>query len=411
MGRFNLNNATDFARATNSFGAGILQTFTGTGNSAWVIEEGAYKSGINPENIVIFHVFRSATDYQGALSQISDSGGRRKAKFLFPYVDGQLTEDLGRMPETFTLDIILHGSRYQNAFAALLRILNEPVPGTLVHPVRGEIRCAMESYELIHQESQRKAVAIRLTMVEHSVEPLVLRTREDKSAPSKLQKLTAAFSKIERVINKVQSVSFLVTSVKNQIIQGLQEYQKSYAKVAGNMNATFNPGGAPIPALLPVTEGGLQGEDGEFVTNATTIAVSPSDPFAQTPIELTDETLQTALAIEQISKDIESTRGQVSELISTLETSGDGEGAFEFYDNIIELRETANDLQDAFEAGKQSSQVTLIEYTTPRLMSVREVAFDNGLSPDDAIQVAYLNPELESLNYIPRGTVLKVALT
>ncbi len=53
MGKFNLNNAADFARATNSFGGSILQQFSGRGASAWILEEGAYRSGVNPDNEVI----------------------------------------------------------------------------------------------------------------------------------------------------------------------------------------------------------------------------------------------------------------------------------------------------------------------------------------------------------------------
>lgn len=410
MPRFDLNNSADFARATSSFGGSILSNFTGSGPSAWVIEEGAYKSEINPDNIVVFHVFRSSKPYQGALSQIADKGGRRKAKFQFPYVDGQLTEDMGRNAETFDLDIVLHGNNYLTAFNQLMTILNEPVPGTLIHPVRGEVRCCMETYEITHKSDSRKAVAIRLTMAEHSIDALALRNREDKTASSLIQKLTKSFAKIERVINAVQAVNFLVQSIKQNIVQGLSAYKAAYAKIAGNMNATFNPG-SNVPALLPVQHGGLLDSNGNIVSDGTTIAASPSDPFQNLPLDLTSTVLQTALAIEQIQKDIAASRAQAAALLQQLEESGNGIGSLEFHDNILELRETVNDQQDAFEAGKQSSQVSIIQFTTPRVMSVREVAFALGLAPDDGIQIAYLNPELDSLNMIDQGTILRVAVT
>jgi hypothetical protein len=409
MGKFDLNNAADFARATNSFGAGILQTFTGRGNSAWTIEESSYQSGVNPNNEVIFHVFRSSQDYGGAVSQITDGGGRRKAKFEFPYVDGQLLEDMGRRAETFSIEIVLHGNNYLTAFNNLMRILNEPTPGTLIHPIRGPITCGMDTYEVIHQETQRKAVAIRLNMTEHSLEAIQL-LDDGKSAPSRLSQLTNAFKKIENAINAVQGAVFLVQSVKNQIVQGLQDYQNAFAKVAGNMNATFNPGGH-IPALLPVQNGGLQSATGAIVSNSTTIAVSPADPLQNTPANLLSTALQTALAISQIEKDVGKTRDAVKASISDMADSGDGVGSLEFHDNIVSLRETANDLQAAFEAGKKSSQVRVIKYTTPRVMSIREVGFSNGITPNDSSQIALLNPELESINFIPKGTVLMVGIT
>lgn len=410
MGKFDLNDPADFARATNSFGASILQTFTGRGNSAWNIDEGAYESGTNLVEVVKFHIFSENASYQAALSQVSDSGGRRKAKFLFPYIDGQLTEDMGRMPETFSLDIVLHGNHYYNAFVSLMRLLNQPVPGTLVHPVRGRIRCAMESYDILHQDSQRKAVAIKLTMTEHSIDALALTERVDTSVASKLSDLVNAFKKIEDAINAVQGATFLVTSVINQITQNLEAYQTSFSTISGNMNATFN-GSGNIPALLPVQSGGLQDGSGNIITNATTIAASPNDPLAGIVATFLDPNLQTAIAVEQIERDIIASRAQVEASIEELMASGNGVGALEFFDNIIDLRETANSMQAAFEAGKQSSQLKIIKYVTPRDMSVREVAFDNGLTPDDGIEIALLNTEMESLNFIPKGTMLRIAVT
>lgn len=410
MGKFNLNNSLDFARATNSFGSSILSLFTGRGPSAWVIDEGAYQSGVNPANQVVFHVFRSALDYNGAVDQITDQGGRRKAKFAFPYLDGQLTEDMGRTAENFDINIMLHGGNYLNAFARLLAILNEPIPGTLTHPVRGPIRCGMESYQILHEEKSRKAIAIRLTLTEHNLGALQIRTREDKSAPSKLAKLTAFFNKVEATINKVQGVVFLAQSVKNQIEEGLEALKQSFASISGNMNATFNPGGN-IPGLLPTQLGGIQDASGNIVSSGTTIIDSPNDPFVNLPAELTNTNLQTALAVEQLQKSVVAVRAQIATNINTLLDAGNGQGALEFFDDIIDLRESANDLQAAFDAGKQSSQVRIVKYTTPRVMSVREVAFDIGLSPDDGIQIALLNPEIDSLNLIAKDTELKVAVS
>ena len=94
-----------------------------------------------------------------------------------------------------------------------------------------------------------------------------------------------------------------------------------------------------------------------------------------------------------------------------MEDAADGQGALLLFDNINDLRETANDMQDAFDAGKQTSQASVAKYVTPHDMSIREVAFAIGLSPDDGIQIMYMNPELDSANLIPKGTTLQVAIT
>lgn len=407
MGSFDLNSPVDFARATNSFGSSILQPFTGRGPSAWLIEEGAYES--QDGTSVTFHVFRTATSYNGAVDRISDSGGRRKAKFVFPGIDGQLTEDQGREAETFDINILLFGGTYLDAFGRLMNLLNDPTPGTLTHPVRGRIRCAMERYEIVHEERSRKAISIRLTMIEHSLDAISFakaQNQNNTSAPSKIAKLAAAFQKIENAIEKVQANINVAQSFKNNFVQRLGIFKAAWGKVAGNMNATFNPGGN-IPALLPTQQGGLQDANGNVVAASTSIVTSLQDPLAAVPLTLVNTALQTALAIEQLAKDVITTRETIAGIIATMEEAD----SLDFFDNIIDHRGMANDIQDAYEAGKQSSQVSIIKYVTPRIMSVREAAFLNGLNPDDGIQIAYLNPGLGSLNLIPKGTELKVAVS
>jgi len=411
MGKFDLNNAADFARATDSFGASILQTFTGRGITDWIIDEAAYKSGINPSNIAQFHIFESAADYDGALSQISDSGGRRLAKFTYAYVDGQLTEDMGRKAETFTLDIVIFGNNYLNAFNTLMTILNEPVPGTLVHPVRGEIVCKMEDYELTHKSDERKAVAIRLTMAEHSFDAISLATDNvDKSAPTLISKLSQSFVTIENAINAVQGAYQFATSLRNQIVAGIKSYQAAFSALTGQMNTTFNSGNN-VPGISPTQSGGVLNSSGQIVSNSTTIAVSPDDPLQSVPQSVLNSSAATALQVEQLFKNINLARQQLASTIEMMENANNGQGALTFYQNIIDLRGTANDMQDAFDAGKKTSQAQYVQYTTPWDMSIREVAFENGLSPDEGIQIMYTNPQLDSANLIPKGTVLQVALT
>lgn len=409
MGTIDLSTATGFAQATSSFGSGIVSLFTGGQQSQWVLDEGTYQSALNPANKVIFHIFRTQAGYNGALDHITDRGGRRNAKFEFPLLDGMLTSDMGRRAETFDINILLFGGSYFQAFTLLMNILNEPTPGTLTHPVRGKIICKMDEYEILHEEKSRNAIAVRLTMIESVLNQNVFQSRQNNSAPSKLSGLTSTFTNITNAIANVQGAIGFAQTVKNTIIQGYQAMQSAYAALAAQMNSTFNPGGN-IPALLPTTVGGLQGSAGAIVTTATTTALSPADPFANLPANLVSTPLAQALAISQIQTSTQAVRQQIAAQISLVENSGNGQGALTFYNDIINMRQAANDLQAAFDAGQQSSQVQLVQYTTPRLMSVREVAFANGLSPDAGDQIAFLNPELDSLNYIPTGTALTIAV-
>jgi len=412
MGKYNLNNPTDFARAVSTGPADVLNLFNGGGKSAWDIQEASYyiEDNANVRQEVIFHIFKTASDYQAAVNQVSDKGGRRKAKFLFPYIDGQLTEDLGRTPGSFSFDILIFGNNYKRAFVDLMKLLNNPRPGTLVHPVLGNITCVMESFDITHKSDSRKAVAINLTMIEHSFTGLQVTLKEDPSAPSKIQGLLDSFKKISNAIDKVEAFTFAARTLKNTIKGVLADYKDAYAKVASGLNVTFNAS-QDIPGLLPVNEGGLLNPDGTFAAEGVSSVSSPSDPFQQIPAELTNSTLSQALAIEQLQKDIQSTRDTVSNAISLMESAGNGQGAFESYDEIQGLKQTVIDLQLAFEAGQKSSIVRVIQYKVPNLMTIREAAFANKISIDDIEQIYLLNPELPSVNYIEAGTLLKVAVS
>lgn len=409
MPNFDLNNTLDFAKVTNSSAAGILQTFTGRGDSAWDIQEGAY---ISPDGeSILFHVFKSAVNYNAAVSQVTDSGGRRKTKNLFPYLDGQLTEDIGRTPYTFDIDILIHGDNYFAAFTKLLKALNDPRPGTLIHPIMGRITCVMTSNQILHQSDKRKAVALRLVLEEHSFAGIDIRKQKDPTAPGALARLVEAFKKIDAVLAKVQGAVFLVRSVRLQIENSIRDFKNAYAKIAGNMNAVFNPGDSSIPGLLPTNQNGVQLQSGEIATSSNSIVASVSDPFLSVPVDTISANTSIALATEQIYKDIQKNRDDAATLIETLETSGDGQGSHEFYSEILGLKEAVVQMQDAFDKGKQSSQVKIIEYVTPHDMTIREVAFANGLSPDQGNEIVLLNPEIECANYLEKGSTVKVAVT
>ena len=404
-----LNLPTDFAKVTTSGVAGILSQFTGKGESAWKISEGSYTGGGPEGSLVVFHVFESAVPHKGALSKITDNTGRRKVKFRFPFKDGQTTSDLGRKPNTYTLDIILFGDSYLSAFKDLLTELNDPVPGILNHPVLGKINCGMEELEVTHQSEERKAVTLRLTLIEHNFSVAQINP-QDPTVRGALSKLSDAFAKIDRAIAAVEGTIIAVRSLKNQIKNTLNDYKTLFARTSSNMNSVFNPGGTgDFPSLLPVQQGGSQDAQGNIVSEISTAAASPTDPFSSVPINITTQT-DSAIAAEQIAKEVQSSRDTLSSAILQMQGAGDGQGALEFFDNVIELYETAIDLQAAYEKGKQSSQVRVIQYTTPRLMSIREVAFSVGIPVSRVNEIDILNPFLECTNFIPQGTLLRVAV-
>ena len=401
MSKYDLSDARDFQKLTLGSTAGVLQTLAlaGRNPAEWDILEGSY-------NGVLFHVFQSKTGYQAGLSQIQDTGGRRKVKYMFPYKDGQTTDDLGRKPETFDVEVMLHGQRYMKAFKALKAELDKPTPGDLIHPVRGSVRCVPEDYSIIHKYDANQALLLRVTFAEHNFTIGDIRDLKDTSVKGALSRALDAFSTLDRVLTNITGAALFVRSLRVQIGQGITDYKNRFGKTLTSMNSTFNTrGSADIPGLLPVNEGGIRNSDGTLSSNTFPTVTSPSDKFSSAQIT---EVQSTALAVNQITKDVVSMREDLSDIIDLIMGGANGQGALEFHDDILDLKNTAILLQDVLETGIQSSRAQIVEYVTPREMTLREVAFINGLEVGRVTELDLLNPDLESTNIIVKNTRLKV---
>lgn len=439
-----LGKKADFALATGSSVASIQQLF-GAQASEWDIEEGSY-------NNVPFHVIKTKVSWGGALPSIRDQGGRRLAKFKFPYKDGQTTDDLGREGETFSCDIVLFGETYVAGLKILMKELQRPEPGILVHPVRGVVRCKMQSYELTHSHDQRKAVALSLVFTEHNFTLAsygkIANVRNFKSA---LTDLLAVFQAITTAITKIKGVVNLFNSVKAILEDAYNAYNTAFLETTVNMNGVFNTNGSSvdIPQIVPVNRGGVLNPDGTLSGTSWGTAVNPFDPFRNIPVskiqaeiaaqnalisEQTTEArlqgttsvdgettinLQINIAALVIQNQINSCRVLADNLIKQLEAAKlnaafleplgtDSDGALLFYDEIMDLRRSVILLQTAYEQGASQAQASVKRYVVPTLMSVREVAFANGLDPERSVDIDLLNPELECLNCITAGTEVLV---
>lgn len=422
MARFDLSDAADFSRLTQGSIRNVGALLTGRDPNEWDLLEASYRG-------IKFHIFESARGfqdktYQGALSRVVDGGGRRKVKYQFPYRDGQTTDDLGRRPGSFEMDIVIHGNKYMDGYRKLIEAFDDPTPGVLVHPIRGEITCVVEDATWTHQNDQRKAVALRATFIEHNFTIGNVRELEDSLFKKALSNALKVFAIVDTAINKIEAAILLQRAAKNLIKSYLAVYKRNNAKTLTKMNRAFNTGGtsADIPSLLPVNVGGTgksttaTTDDGITETTTTinssiasdstfVVASSPSDPFNSIPVaELSDSTIL-AIAVSEIEKEVSALRDELTVVLESIRDSG---ASLELFDTQLALRETAVLLQDALEKGIASSNAAIIEYTTPRLMSLREVAFANGINISRVRELDLLNPSLLSVNFIEKGTALRV---
>lgn len=406
MSKFDLSNAQSFQAATLGSAAGILQTIAllGRDPTKWDLVEGAYSS--NGNTPVLFHIFKSQTQYQAELPKISDRGGRRKAKYKFPYKDGQTTDDLGREPESFDIEVLFHGPKYLQGFTALKAQLDNPKPGTLIHPVRGNIPCVAETYEITHESDQMFALTMRVTFIEHNFTIGTIRSTKDTSVKGFLSSALSALSTVQNAITNVIGVALFANSLKNQITQALTNYQNQFGTTLSNLNSVFNTNSSTdIPGLVPVNNGGNINPDGTLANTNFLVATSPNSLVSSATLT---QQAQTALAVKNVTNQVIEIRQQLSSLITLISSGAGGLGALLMYNDILNLKNTAIQMQYALEAGIASSNATIVAYTVPIVMSLREVAFANGLNVDRVTDLNILNPDIDSTNYILPGTIIQV---
>lgn len=442
MSRFDLSDAADFSRLTQGTINNLNALFGGRDPNEWDILEASY-------NGVKFHIFESKSKYQGALSRVVDTGGRRKVKYQFPYRDGQTTDDLGRKPGSFEMEAVLHGKGYMDGYRALMAEFDKPTPGKLVHPVRGEITCVVEEHTITHQSDQKKALSMRLVFGEHNFTIGNIRELTDSSVKGALSAALEVFAIVDAAIAKIEAAQLLVRGLKNLLKSYLAIFKHGSAQTLSKMNQTFNSkgGSADIPALLPVNIGGTgiataangAASNGTTANSATgggtaspttgsgtaggggaagsgaiasstvfVVARTLSDPFNGVPVADLSSTTILAVAVGQITKEVANLRLSVQTILDTIDSGG---AALELFDTKLDLLRTAALIQDVLEKGAASSNARIIDYTTPRLMSLREVAFANSLDVERVEELDLLNPQLLSVNYIEKGTVLKVPVT
>jgi prophage DNA circulation protein len=415
MSNFDLNNEADFLRATGSPAATALLTIAGLDPALWDIEESYYKADDSTGSGVKFHIFKSKANYGGSLSQIVDKGGNRKVKYTYPYLDGQTTDDIGKKAQTFELDVMLFGNGYKDATKSLIDEVNKPSPGKLLHPVRGLMSVVLEDYEITHTYESRNAARLRLVFTEHNFNVGSINDpqlsgflKAFRGIKDAINACLAAFGAIDNAIATIQGAVALSQQLKNLLTAQTSTYKDDYAKVLVKINKSFNKDGdSDIPTVVPVNEGGARNADGTAARNTSVPFLSPNDP----QVAIAGSTsVATAAAIEskQAQDEVNALRVQASVIIATMSGALGGQGEIDFADTILQIKKTALLMQDALKAGIQSSNATIIEYTVPRLMSLREVAFSNGLDVDIFEQIDILNPFLLSVNYIEQGTVLKI---
>lgn len=101
-----------------------------------------------------------------AVSGDEHEDGRRTVVHEFPQRDEVYVEDLGAATGRFTIQAFVIGQDYMNKRDALESVLNEPGPGTLVHPWYGEITVSQGApYKVKHSAEDGGMAVFTLSFV------------------------------------------------------------------------------------------------------------------------------------------------------------------------------------------------------------------------------------------------------
>lgn len=395
---FDLNNPTDFALVTRAAEALGLRD-----ENKWEIEEASFKD-------VKFHVFTTKQDYEAALPEIIDRGGRRKAKYQFPYVDGQTTADLGRMPNDYSVEAIFYGRRYMVGLRKLLKALDSATPGILIHPVMGRVEVVAETWEITHRHDARKSAALRINFTEHNYSIFKIEKDAERRRGGLKDLLVSAVTAVRRlseIARVLSNVPGAVRAVANDGRGALLLATQNFNTLIQRINETFNTdwGSIDIPGISPVQQGGTFNDPS---TAEFKVGLSLNDPYAlQQEQQQPPSTLNPQQAVDETN----AVRAQLLETIRKLSAGVDGQGvstSVVFYEEILEIRKSATTLQLLTEEALKSSNFTTSTYTVPYRMSLRQAAFNVGIPLDNTSELVLLNPELDSVNFIEKGTELEV---
>ncbi len=378
---FDLNTPGGFAALTGGLGdlnagvggaAAILNSFAGGIAQNWDIVESSYghtSPGSPKKDVQIkFHIFNTAADFNAAVDQVQDTGGRRKIPIIFPYREGQSTDDLGGMGESFDFNVLIFGPNYKAQYKKLLLEMNKPEPGVLIHPVRGPINAVAESWLVTHSCDKRQAVALRIRFIQHTFNVTYANIPDTKNVFSVLTAAIGFLAEISAIINKVESVLFVVANTRALVKAVLEGYFNSYTYTLSNLNQTFNPGtSASLPGIIPGLNPTVPGQDPNVFGVVTNPSPENANAFAGTGSTVASQAtgssqqLSAAVASQQAVALVIALREQLQTGIEEIQATEGGEGALIFYDDILTLKQSSIAIQNVLEAGLQSSKNKIIK--------------------------------------------------
>ena len=365
-----------------------------------------------------------------AIDQITDTGSRRLAVYEYPYVDGQRVKDLGRKGETYSFNIKFFGPNYQVKLKEFYKnVYQSNSSGQLVHPVlsaiRGAITTRLQSFEPIHRADEWNSVTFRAVFIEDNTDAIDFGddSSENISTETALQRSLQDVVKLQANVSTFLASATALLQTPAAITAALNARKNSVlgqiSGLLGQLAATFSQT-SDLLSILSVSSGAVGGvagvSDGAVVsrTPTGTSQLTKLPPVFQVGLDSATQTLVEAqmanfvasnqITTQQAVYQANQTRASITQAIAEAEAALGNDA----YDVVVQYRAMAVSVQQTVESCISAAQARVKLYKLPRNMSLRQIAFANGLSPERQNDIENLNPYLPSVNLVPKGSTVTI---
>jgi len=403
-------------------GVESLNPFGSNAAKQWNLATGVYKTKSYPSGVVFFYEVKDPNpNSKTAMDQLSDSGGRRIAKYEYPYQDGQKLKDLGKKGQKFTFNIKFFGLDYQNLFKQFIEIVCDSNEiGTIVHPIQGAFDVRPTDWEFVHRHDEWSAVTIKITFEEDNTKSINLfsltQTTPDAKIRNMIQDLVDNQASISASIDDISTTLLKPQSVIDGLKLKLDSISGSVTRLIGQVSATYssNSNTQQILAQTSLNSSGSLSKINSGTVSVGGTVQSTLPPIFQVGFDTKTQASINAQTATFISSNkitsqqaIYSSNAARAEIKSAIAEITSVFGNFGYQINL-NYRAIAISIQEMIEAAIsiQSSKIKL--YVVPTTMSLRMVAQKNNISYKRQNEIESLNPYLSSINYIEAGTVLTV---
>ena len=155
-------------------------------------------------------------------------GGRRTVTHEFPQREAPYVEDLGGAPRRFTVQAFVLGSDYMSRRDALEAALQQPGPGTLVHPWYGEVQVSQTAPYKVRHSAQDGGMAVFQLFFCRDTEPNSPAASVNQGLRARLEAGTAgllACDSFDSVLRLAGQTEWVVSQTYSLIVDAVSTVQ------------------------------------------------------------------------------------------------------------------------------------------------------------------------------------------